>query len=108
MLSYLPLAHSFGRILEELALCVGGHIGYWQARTGYWGGTVPGTRVGGRWMGGDATWEARPSGRHLQLPAACLRMWGNDKLLPGDLTKNTHCTNSKALLLCAGLACRAT
>lgn len=32
MLSFLPLAHSFGRILEELALCVGAHIGYWQAR----------------------------------------------------------------------------
>lgn len=30
VLSYLPLAHSFGRIIEELALCVGGHIGYWQ------------------------------------------------------------------------------
>jgi long-chain acyl-CoA synthetase len=30
MLSYLPLAHSFGRILEELALCVGAHIGYFR------------------------------------------------------------------------------
>lgn len=30
MLSFLPLAHSFDRILEELALCVGGHIGYWR------------------------------------------------------------------------------
>lgn len=32
MLSYLPLAHSFDRIIEELALCVGGHIGYWRVR----------------------------------------------------------------------------
>lgn len=32
MLSFLPLAHSFGRILEEFALSVGGHIGYWQVR----------------------------------------------------------------------------
>jgi long-chain acyl-CoA synthetase len=30
MLSFLPLAHSFGRILEEFALSVGGHIGYWR------------------------------------------------------------------------------
>jgi long-subunit acyl-CoA synthetase (AMP-forming) len=30
ILSYLPLAHSFDRILEELALCVGAHIGYWR------------------------------------------------------------------------------
>ncbi|PSC75938.1 acetyl-synthetase [Micractinium conductrix] len=30
VLSYLPLAHSFDRIIEELALCVGGHIGYWR------------------------------------------------------------------------------
>lgn len=34
MLSYLPLAHSFGRILEEFALSVGGHIGYWQVGAG--------------------------------------------------------------------------
>lgn len=32
MLSFLPLAHSFDRIIEELALCVGGHIGYWRVR----------------------------------------------------------------------------
>ena len=32
MLSYLPLAHSFDRILEELALSVGGHVGYWRVR----------------------------------------------------------------------------
>ena len=32
VLSYLPLAHSFDRIIEELALCVGGHIGYWRVR----------------------------------------------------------------------------
>jgi len=32
MLSFLPLAHSFGRILEEFALSVGGHIGYWRVR----------------------------------------------------------------------------
>jgi long-chain acyl-CoA synthetase len=31
-LSYLTLAHIFGRCLEEFALSVGAHIGYWQAR----------------------------------------------------------------------------
>lgn len=36
MLSFLPLAHSFDRILEELALCVGAHIGYWRV-----GGCLP-------------------------------------------------------------------
>lgn len=30
ILSFLPLAHSFDRIIEELALCVGAHIGYWR------------------------------------------------------------------------------
>lgn len=30
MISYLPLAHIFGRIIEEFALSVGGSIGYWQ------------------------------------------------------------------------------
>jgi long-subunit acyl-CoA synthetase (AMP-forming) len=34
MLSYLPLAHSFDRILEELALSVGGHVGYWRVSEG--------------------------------------------------------------------------
>ena len=41
MLSYLPLAHSFGRLLEEFALCVGGHIGYWQVRCVRWGRWAP-------------------------------------------------------------------
>ena len=30
MISYLPLAHIFGRIIEEFALSVGGSVGYWQ------------------------------------------------------------------------------
>ncbi|KAL4444107.1 hypothetical protein ABPG75_011844 [Micractinium tetrahymenae] len=30
ILSFLPLAHSFDRIIEELALCVGAHVGYWR------------------------------------------------------------------------------
>ncbi|GAB4818389.1 hypothetical protein N2152v2_005435 [Parachlorella kessleri] len=30
LMSYLPLAHSFGRLLEEFGLAVGGHIGYWR------------------------------------------------------------------------------
>lgn len=37
MISYLPLAHSFGRLLEEFALGVGGHIGYWQVGVGWEG-----------------------------------------------------------------------
>lgn len=37
VLSYLPLAHSFDRIIEELALCVGAHIGYWRVRRGVLG-----------------------------------------------------------------------
>ena len=41
-LSYLTLAHIFGRCLEEFALSVGARIGYWQARLGHscllWGG----------------------------------------------------------------------
>ena len=32
MLSYLTLAHIFGRVAEEFALSMGAHIGYWQAR----------------------------------------------------------------------------
>ena len=32
-LSYLPLAHIFGRIIEELALAAGASIGYWQVGT---------------------------------------------------------------------------
>lgn len=32
VLSYMPLAHIFDRIIEELALTVGGSIGYWQVR----------------------------------------------------------------------------
>lgn len=32
MLSYLPLAHVYGRILEEVVLSMGGHIGYWRVR----------------------------------------------------------------------------
>eukprot|EP00887_Chlorella_sp_A99_P001271 scaffold14.g1271.t1 len=32
VVSYLPLAHIFERIIEELALSCGAHIGYWQAR----------------------------------------------------------------------------
>lgn len=30
VLSYLTLAHIFGRIIEELALAAGAHIGYWR------------------------------------------------------------------------------
>jgi long-chain acyl-CoA synthetase len=30
MLSYLTLAHIFGRVAEEFALSMGAHIGYWQ------------------------------------------------------------------------------
>ena len=30
MLSYLTLAHIFGRCVEEFALSLGGAIGYWQ------------------------------------------------------------------------------
>lgn len=33
MLSYLTLAHIFGRIIEELALASGAYIGYWRVRT---------------------------------------------------------------------------
>ncbi len=32
VLSYLTLAHIFGRIIEELALAAGAHIGYWRVR----------------------------------------------------------------------------
>ena len=32
MVSYLTLAHIFGRVVEEFALSVGAGIGYWQAR----------------------------------------------------------------------------
>jgi len=30
VLSYMPLAHIFDRIIEEFALAIGGSIGYWQ------------------------------------------------------------------------------
>ena len=30
MLSYLTLAHIFGRVAEEFALSLGAHVGYWQ------------------------------------------------------------------------------
>jgi len=30
VLSYMPLAHIFDRIIEEFALAVGGSVGYWQ------------------------------------------------------------------------------
>jgi len=33
VLSYLTLAHIFGRIIEELALAAGAHVGYWRVRT---------------------------------------------------------------------------
>ena len=53
LMSYLPLAHSFDRIIEELALSVGGHIGYWRVR-----------RCGVRW-GGAGWWEGcRGVGAH--------------------------------------------
>ena len=32
VLSYLTLAHIFGRIIEELALAAGANIGYWRVR----------------------------------------------------------------------------
>ena len=33
MLSYLTLAHIFGRCVEEFALSLGGAIGYWQVNS---------------------------------------------------------------------------
>ncbi len=33
-LSYLPLAHIYDRIAEDLVLSLGGSIGYWQVRAG--------------------------------------------------------------------------
>jgi hypothetical protein len=52
MLSYLPLAHSFGRILEELALCVGAHIGYFRVRWGAGGMVCVAFVCGGEGAGG--------------------------------------------------------
>lgn len=31
VLSYLTMAHILGRVVEEFALSMGAHIGYWQA-----------------------------------------------------------------------------
>lgn len=30
VLSYLTMAHILGRVVEEFALSIGGHVGYWQ------------------------------------------------------------------------------
>ena len=35
VLSYLTLAHIFGRCVEEFVLSLGARIGYWQARSAH-------------------------------------------------------------------------
>ena len=37
VLSYLTMAHIFGRALEEFAISCGASIGYWQVRLSQWG-----------------------------------------------------------------------
>ena len=87
MLSFLPLAHSFDRILEELALCVGAHIGYWRvggclpAPMDEWleAGAVGGSRVGRAAVRRGAAAPAAASAPHPvcaspcpSVPAACV------------------------------------